>query len=303
MTRRAAPEPQCHTDTAGSVLLRIEGRPRDLGGFTVRRVLPSPKRRAIGPFVFLDHFGPATLGADESMDVRPHPHIHLATISYLFEGGVMHRDSLGSAIEIEPGAVNWMHAGRGIVHSERTPERLRGQPKAMHGLQAWVALPDAAEDSDPFFQHVPADQVPKGRGEGYGYTLVAGAAGGERSPVRTASELLYLVYELEAGATVPLPDAPERGLYVVGGQVECGGEQAATGTLLVLDAGASEVHASEAAKVALIGGAPVGERHIEWNFVSSTKAAIEEAKRQWRADDTDRFPKVPGDEDERIPLP
>lgn len=304
MTWRSSHEPVCDKDTEGRVQLRIDGRPRNLGGFDVRRVLPSAKRRMVGPFVFLDHFGPATLGPDQAMDVRPHPHIHLATISYLFEGGVMHRDSLGSALEIEPGAVNWMHAGRGIVHSERSPERLEGKPKPMHGLQAWVALPDDAQDSDPFFQHVPATEIPKGAGEGVSWTLVAGTLGDRASPVRAASELLYVVYELDAGATVELPDhVSERALYVVSGAVHCGGEDASTGTMLVLEPGPVSVHATESAVLALVGGEPVGQRHIEWNFVSSTKEAIEEAKRQWREDDVSRFPKVPGDEDERIPLP
>ena len=304
MTYRSSPEPVCDTEAKGRVQLRIDGRPRNLGGFDVRRVLPSPKRRQVGPFVFLDHFGPATLGPEVAMDVRPHPHIHLATLTYLFEGGVMHRDSVGSMQEIEPGAVNWMHAGRGIVHSERSPERLEGKDKPMHGLQAWVALPDSAEDSDPFFQHVPKTAIPTGEGEGHRWTLVAGQLGDARSPVRAASELLYLVYELDAGATLELPDrVAERALYVVSGTVRCGGEEASAGTLLVLDRGAIRAEATDTARVILIGGEPVGERHIEWNFVSSTKAAIEEAKRQWRDDDTSRFPKVPGDEGERIPLP
>lgn len=284
--------------------LRIDGRPRDLGGFAVRRVLPSVKRRMVGPFTFLDHFGPATLSAEQEMDVRPHPHIHLATLTFLFEGAVTHRDSLGSELDIEPGAVNWMHAGRGIVHSERTPERLRGKPKAMHGLQAWIALPADTQDSDPFFQHVSTGEIPRGEGEGHRWTLVAGELGEERSPVRAASTLLYVVYELDGDARLDLPQhVSERALYVVSGTVRCGGEEATTGTMLVLEPGPCVVHASEDARVALIGGEPIGERFIEWNFVSSTKDAIEEAKRQWREEDTTRFPLVPGDEDERIPLP
>ncbi len=304
MSRHASLEPICDAKTAGAVQLRIDGRPRDLGGFAVRRVLPSAKRRSVGPFVFLDHFGPATLGAEQAMDVRPHPHIHLATITYLFEGAVMHRDSLGSALEIQPGAVNWMHAGRGIVHSERTPERLRGQPKPMHGLQAWVALPKEAEDSDPFFQHVPRSDIPTGEGEGHRWTLVAGELGAARSPVKAASPLLYVVFELEPGAPLELPEhVPERALYVASGTVRCNGEEASTGTMLVIAPGRCAIEASEDSRVALVGGEPLGERFIEWNFVSSTQEAIEQAKRQWREEDTSRFPLVPGDEDERIPLP
>lgn len=266
-------------------------------------MLPSAKRRQVGPFVFLDHFGPAELSAEQEMDVRPHPHIHLATITFLFEGAVMHRDSLGTALEIEPGAVNWMHAGRGIVHSERTPERLRGKPKAMHGLQAWVALPSDAEDTDPFFQHVPAADIPTGESDGHRWTLVAGDLGASRSPVRAASPLLYAIFELQPGAPLELPEATERGLYVVSGAVRCGGEEAEPGTMLVLEPGPCTVEASDDARVALVGGEPVGKRFIEWNFVSSTQEAIEEAKRQWQEEDTRRFPLVPGDEDERIPLP
>jgi len=304
MSRHSSLDPVCDAETAGAVLLRIDGRPRDLGGFAVRRVLPAAKRGMVGPFTFLDHFGPAILSAEQEMDVRPHPHIDLATITYLFEGAVMHRDSLGSAMEIEPGAVNWMHAGRGIVHSERTPERLRGEPKPMHGLQAWVALPDDAEDSDAFFQHVSKDRIPTGEDDCHRWTLVAGELGGARSPVRAASKLLYVIFELQPTAPLELPEhVYERALYVVSGTVRCGGEEASTGTMLVLEPGPCAVRATEEARVVLIGGEPIGKRFIEWNFVSSTKDAIEEAKRQWREEDTTRFPLVPGDDDERIPLP
>ena len=304
MSWRPALEPRCDEETAPRIGLRVEGRERDLGGgFTVRRILPAAKRRMVGPFIFFDHMGPAQLTPDQGMEVRPHPHIHLATVTYLFEGAVMHRDSLGSSLPIEPGAVNWMHAGRGIVHSERTPASLVGKAKRIHGIQAWVALPDGAQDTDPFFQHVPASEIPEGQGDGFRWRLIAGEVGDRRSPVRVASPTLYVIYELDSGATVQLPPAAERALYVAQGSVECAGESAEEGTLLVLEGSGITIRAREASRVALIGGAPVGERFIEWNFVSSSREAIDEAKRRWQDDDTEHFGQVPGDEDERIPLP
>ncbi|MAQ17987.1 MAG: hypothetical protein CMN30_24720 [Sandaracinus sp.] len=303
MSWQPAPDPVCEDDAAARIALRVEARPRDLGGFSVRRVLPSARRRMVGPFIFFDHLGPATMEPTEGMEVRPHPHIHLATITYLFEGAIMHRDSLGSSLPIEPGAVNWMHAGRGIVHSERTPESAKGRTRRLHGIQAWVALPDEAQDTDPFFQHVPVGELPAGGTDEARWRLIAGQLGEHRSPVRIACELTYVIWELAPGARIRLPAAPERAVYVAEGEIECAGEDAAEGTLLVLEGDTLHVRATETTRLAFIGGAPVGPRFIDWNFVSSTKEAVEEAKRQWREDDTTRFPRVPGDEDERIPLP
>jgi len=276
----------------------IEGRQRDLGGGTlVERILPYAKRRSVGGFVFLDHFGPM----ETTPDVRPHPHIHLATITYLFDGAIRHRDSLGSDQVIRPGAVNWMHAGRGIVHSERRPEGVGRQ--RVHGLQAWVALPVAHEDGDPFFRHVDADDLPRIERPGATIRLLVGQAYGERAPVETFSELVYLDLALEANASVVVPEcAAERAVFVAKGALEVDGTVVGRGSLAMLD-GDARVGATEDARAVILGGEPLGKRHMFWNFVSSDLTAIEEAKRDWREQNQERFPLVPGDEEERIPLP
>ena len=281
----------------------IDARPRDLGGFTVGRVLPAPARKLIGPFIFFDHMGPAAFPPGHGIDVRPHPHIGLATVTYLFEGEIVHRDSLGSHQPIRPGDVNWMTAGRGIAHSERTGTELRQSGSRLDGLQLWVALPLRHEETDPEFHHHPARDLPAAGIGGVRIRVLAGSAFGETSPVRTFSPLFYVDAAMPAGSELPLPDEPEeRAAYVVSGTVACGNERAERGRMLVFTPGLkATLRAVGDARVALVGGAPIdGERHIFWNFVSSSQARIEQAKRDWREG---RFPKVPGDEQEFTPVP
>jgi redox-sensitive bicupin YhaK (pirin superfamily) len=290
------------TCTTGAIELVVEARVRDLPSLSVRRTLPTSQRRHVGPFVFLDHMGPVSLGPGVGLDIPPHPHIGLATVTYLFDGEILHRDSLGSEVRIRPGDVNWMSAGRGIVHSERTPLDLRQSTTALHGLQAWVALPREHEESYPTFQHHPAATIPLVHRPGVELRVVAGRAYGATSPVEVLSPLFYVQAELDAGAELELPDEPERAAHVVAGSLACEGGSFGPGTLLVFRAGASGVlRAATAARVALLGGAPLdGERQIWWNFVSSSKERIEQAKRDWKER---RFPTVPGDEVEFVPLP
>ncbi|MCW5611164.1 MAG: pirin family protein [Rubrivivax sp.] len=274
---------------------------RDLGGgFTVRRVLPAAARQAVGPFLFFDHFGPIEAAPDDNHDVRPHPHIGLATVTYLFEGAMMHRDSTGVVQRIEPGAVNWMTAGRGIVHSERTPEDLRGKPRRSHGLQLWVALPEADEGIAPAFQHVPAADIPALEVGGARLRVLVGSAFGATSPVAVRSPTLYLDIALSAGDASPLPPAEERALYVVEGSATLDGRPLAPERMVVLQPGEEPLLAAEGeARVVLVGGAPLGHRHLWWNFVSSRKERLVQAADDWAAG---RFPAVPG-ETEFIPLP
>jgi redox-sensitive bicupin YhaK (pirin superfamily) len=282
--------------------LVIAGRTRDLGGFEVRRVLPFAKRRMVGPFVFLDQMGPATFAAGEGIDVRPHPHIGLATVTYLFDGEIVHRDSLGTVVPIQPGAVNWMTAGRGIVHSERTATEQRRAGGKLYGIQSWVALPREHEESAPSFAHHPGDALPIIRGEGKTVRIIAGSIYGARSPVVTLSDLFYADAVLEPGARLEMPVEPvERGIYVLEGTIAIDGESYGAGQLLVLRPNAHvAVEAAGAARVMLLGGEPLdGPRHIWWNFVSSSAERIEQAKADWKAD---RFAAVPG-ETERIALP
>lgn len=281
----------------------IDARMRDLGGFTVGRVLPSTARKLVGPFIFFDHMGPAAFAPGHGIDVRPHPHIGLATVTYLFAGEIVHRDSLGSHQPIRPGDVNWMTAGRGIAHSERTGSELRQAGSRLDGLQLWVALPRKHEETEPEFHHHPARDLPSAVVSSAQVRVLAGSAYGETSPVRTFSPLFYVDAAIPAGGELPLPDEyEERAAYVVSGTVECGNEQAERGRMLVFAPGVPvALRGISEARVALIGGAPIdGERHIFWNFVSSSEARIEQAKRDWREG---RFPQVPGDEQEFIPLP
>jgi len=297
-------EPQCLTPAEPTVELEIDARTRDLGdGFTVRRLLPAAARRMVGPFIFLDHMGPVQLAAGRGLDVRPHPHINLATVTYLFDGEILHRDSLGSEQLIRPGAVNWMTAGRGIVHSERSPADARKSGARVHGLQLWVALPKALEEVEPSFRHHGADSIPEVERPGARLRVVAGAAYGTASPVHLLSPLFYVEARLEPGAVLELPDEyAGRAAYVVDGAVSCDGASHRSSTMLVFRAGQPAcIEALEAAQVMLLGGAPLdGERHIFWNFVSSSKERIERAKDDWRSR---RFPLVPGDDEEFIPLP
>jgi redox-sensitive bicupin YhaK (pirin superfamily) len=287
------------------VLTRVlEGRPRDLGGFSVRRVLPAGRLQTVGPFIFFDHMGPATFSDGGGVDVRPHPHIGLATVTYLFAGEFMHRDSLGTAQLIRPGDVNWMVAGRGIVHSERTPpgSRVAAAGATIHGIQTWIALPREHEEASPSFEHHPAATLPEFHGSGLSMRLIAGSAYGRQAPTSVFSPMFYLAVELEPEATLELPDEhAERAAYVVEGEVEVNGEMHATGRMLLFEEGApAAMRARTWSRVMLLGGAPAdGPRHIWWNFVSSSAERIERAKVDWREG---RFADVPGD-DERIPLP
>jgi len=286
--------------TPGRVV--IEPRVRDLGGFSVRRLLPAPFQRMVGPFIFFDHMGPADFAPGSGIDVRPHPHIDLATVTYLFEGEIFHRDSLGSAQAIRPGAINWMTAGRGIVHSERTAPEVRAAGHRLHGLQIWVALPRAVEEQAPSFHHHPADTLPVVSAPGVEARILVGSGLGATSPVPTASPLCYLEAVLAPGAELPLdPTFPERAVYLIDGDLELGGERFTAPRMIVLSPGDRAVRAAGGCRLVVIGGEPLdGPRFIEWNFVSSSRERIEEAKREWREG---RFPLVPGDDKEFIPLP
>ena len=285
--------------------LVVDAQRHDLGGFTVGRVLPSAGRRTVGPFVFFDHMGPVDLpaGLPRSADVRPHPHIGLATVTYLFDGEIRHQDSLGSDQPIRPGEVNWMTAGRGITHSERFDGPIRDHGGRLHGIQAWVALPEALEEMDPSFAHHngPAD-LPYYESGGMKARLIAGEAFGAKAAVRTYSPMFYVHWELEAGATAALPaQYPERAAYVAAGAVEVDGARYDTGHLLVFAPGATvPITAAKPATVMLLGGEPLGARHVWWNFVSSSRERIEQAKADWKAG---RFALPPHDHDEMIPLP
>lgn len=297
-------EPTCTERAESAICLSIEGRARDLGdGFSVRRMLPAPARRSVGPFVFFDQMGPAQMAPGHGLDVRPHPHIDLATVTYLFEGEILHRDSLGTEQPIRPGAVNWMTAGRGIVHSERSPASARRTGARLHGLQLWVALPTAAEQQAPSFRHYPADVIPAVERDGSRLRIIAGTSYGETSPVAVHSPLFYVEARLERRASLTLPDEHrERALHLVTGVLVCEGRRHEPGTMLILRPGAEVVVTAEAsAHFVILGGEPLdGERHIWWNFVSSSRERIERAKDDWR---NGRFPTVPGDETEFIPLP
>ncbi len=273
----------------------IRPRARDLGGFQVARVLPMVTHRSVGPFVFFDHIGPARLSPGSPISVGPHPHIGLATVTYLWEGALMHRDSVGSVQEITPGDVNWMTAGRGIVHFERTPARLVDHEHALHGLQAWVALPLADEEVAPSFAHHPAASLPVVTLPGASLTVVAGHGFGARSPVVVFTPTLYVSIELEAGASLEIPaEHSERALYPVAGALTLDGVAMEINTMTVLDPETTPVlRATAPTRLMLIGGAPLdAPRHMWWNFVSSSQGRIEQAKQDWRAD---RFGHVPGE--------
>jgi len=283
--------------------LVIESRRRDIGGFEVGRVLPFAKHRMVGPFVFFDHMGPIDFapGFPRTVDVRPHPHIGLATVTYLFDGEITHRDSVGSEMAITPGEMNWMTAGRGITHSERF-ERLRAEGGSMHGIQTWVGLPTEAEEIEPSFTHHGPDDLPTYEGGGMWARLVAGEAFGAKAKVATHSPLFYVHWRLDAGAKAQLPaEYPERAAFVVSGEVEVDGRAFTSGQMLVFAPGAPVLFtATTAAVIMLLGGEPIGERFIEWNFVSSSKDRIEQAKADWRAGRM-KLPDL--DSGEFIPLP
>jgi redox-sensitive bicupin YhaK (pirin superfamily) len=281
----------------------IVPRTVDLDGFQIRRALPSAQSRMVGPFIFFDHFGPMEFRSGQGLDVRPHPHIGLATVTYLFDGEIMHRDTLGSVVPIRPGEVNWMTAGRGIAHSERTGPERRSNGDRLHGLQMWVALPAAKEEMEPGFAHFDGTDFPMIASDDMNVRVVVGALFGKRSPVTATSDTIFAEAHLSAGARIPLDaDHEERSIYVVEGEIEIMGDRFGPGRLVVFKPGDRiAVTAASDAHFVIAGGAAMdGPRHIWWNFVSSRKDRIEQAKADWKAG---RFGPVPGDTEEFIPLP
>ncbi len=280
----------------------ITARRRDLGGFSVRRALPAPQLQMVGPFIFFDHLGPMSLAAGAGIDVRPHPHIALATVTYLFAGSLVHRDSLGTVQTIKPGDVNWMTAGSGIVHSERSPPQDRKRGVVAHGIQSWVALPDGKEEVAPDFQHHPALSLPRASHDGVELRVIAGEAFGQRSPVPVLWPTLYVDLIVQQDARLDIgADYAEQALYVAAGEIDVAGTPAAAGDLVLLAGGAAvSLRAQHLARVILLGGERfTTPRFIWWNFVASSRERIESAKRQWAQG---QFARVPG-ESEFIPLP
>ncbi|WP_433829729.1 pirin family protein [Flavobacterium anhuiense] len=286
-----------------NISLIIEERAANIGNFMVGRLLPFREKRAVGPFVFIDHMGPAHLSDHENMDVPPHPHIGLSTLTFLFEGSIMHRDSLGTELEIKPGAVNWMTAGKGIVHSERTPEYLRHSDKMLHGLQIWVALPKELEQMDPNFTHVEADDIPAWEEDGVSYKLIAGEAFGKKSPVPVYSPLYFIEIKSKEAKKINIGKHlfGESGLYILEGSIKNGEHTYDPRQILITtESSLCEFEIAANSTVYIFGGEPFPEEHfIFWNFVSSDKNLIEKAKQDWTAQ---TFPKVPG-ETEFVPLP
>ncbi|NND50301.1 MAG: pirin family protein [Rhizobiales bacterium] len=302
--------PNCPTtpDECDAIETVIIPRARDIGAFEVRRALPSSKRQMVGPFIFFDQMGPAEFITDEGMDVRPHPHIGLATVTYLYEGGVYHRDSLGTEMEILPGAVNWMIAGKGITHSERTAPERRRAGELLFGIQTWVALPESAEETDPGFEHVEKERLPVIADQGKTVRLILGTLYGERAPVKTYSDMFYADAVLEAGARLPLPPEHEdRGLYITAGEIEISGEVYAAGQMMVFRPGDEiTITARQPSRLMLLGGETFsGPRYIWWNFVASSQDKIDAAKAAWAEGDWEhgRFQLPPTDKNEIIPLP
>ena len=281
----------------------IEERPADIGHFLVGRLLPFRGKRMVGPFIFIDHMGPAKLSDHENLDVGPHPHIGLSTLTYLFEGSIMHRDTLGTVVEINPGAVNWMTAGKGIVHSERTPERLRQTDKVLHGLQIWVALPKELELMDPEFSHIEAKDIPVWTDDDVHYKLVAGEAFGHKSPVPVYSKLFMLEIKSTSTKTITIGDElfGEAGMYILEGAVESDGNSYGPKQILVAkNSQLCSFTITAGTTVYIFGGEPFPEqRHIYWNFVATDLAMIEQAKKDWQED---KFPRIDGEGD-LVPLP
>ena len=303
MSWQPADNPDCPPPPGGVELVLLP-RAHDVGGFEVRRALPAKERQMVGPFIFFDQMGPGEFLAGHGLDVRPHPHIGLSTVTYLFDGAIMHRDSLGSRQSITPGDVNWMTAGRGIAHSERTDTVLRSAASRLYGIQSWVALPKNAEETAPGFVHHPAASLPFIEDGGLQLRLVAGAGWGLAAPVAVSSPLFYADAILAPGAAVPLPDEhEERAAYVLDGEVEVAGDRFEPGRMLIFRAKdkLSLRAGPKGARLLLLGGAAMdGPRYVFWNFVSSSRERIEQAKAEWKAG---QFAKVPGDEVEFIPLP
>ncbi len=289
--------------------LIIEPRSRDLGGFQVGRVLPFAKRRTVGPFIFFDVIGPAVFKPGKGIDVRPHPHIGLATVTYLFSGELRHRDSLGSDQIIRPGDVNWMTAGRGITHSERTDDASRENGQTMHGIQSWVALPETAEETEPAFHHHPKTTLPVSEQNGVVMRVIAGSAYGMTSPVKTFSPMFYVAVEASKNATLTLPpEYEERSLFIVEGEITIDGKKYANGQMLVFTANANpNIRMTPGTKLILLGGAPIGPRIIWWNLVATTREKIDQAKEHWRISAENGFKNsyfsLPPGENEFIPSP
>ena len=291
----------CANEPSSGVKRIITPKQKDLGGFSVRRALPVVEQRRVGPWIFFDHAGPAVFPPGEGMDVRPHPHINLATVSYLFNGAIMHRDSLGNELAIVPGDINLMVAGKGIVHSERTPEDVRAAGHTLHLLQLWLALPEADEETDPAFYHYDASELPTIKVDGISIRVMMGQAYGLNSPVKIFAQTLYFEADIAEGKSLEIPAEEERAIYVASGNVEINGKEVDEFSLAILEQDcAITVKAREDSRIAVIGGETLSDRHLFWNFVSSRKDRLEQAKDDWK---NGRFPKVPGDEEEFIPLP
>jgi redox-sensitive bicupin YhaK (pirin superfamily) len=299
MSYEAAKDPQC-TETKGAVELVVQSQEKNLGEFTVRRVLPAAERKMVGPFIFFDHMGPAELPPGVGIQVRPHPHIGISTVTYLFEGEIMHRDSLGFEQAIQARAVNLMTAGKGIVHSERAGSDL-DEAAPLHGIQSWMALPDHEEECEPAFKHYPAADLPQLELNGVTVRVIIGSAYGQTSPVHAYAQTLYLECCMPAGTSITLPEgSAEMAAYAVSGEVSIEGRSYTEGTMAIACAnGTLDLTASSESKVMVIGGETIGKRHLYWNFVSSSRERIEQAKEDWREK---RFAPVAGD-DEFIPLP
>lgn len=292
---------ECRENECKVLSMLITPKEKDLGGFNVRRLIPAIKKRMVGPWIFFDHMGPANFSAGGGINVRPHPHINLATVTYLFEGEIWHRDSLGFSQPILPGDINLMVAGKGIVHSEREREEVRQSEHRLHGLQLWLCLPEAFEEIEPAFYHYPSRDIPSLEIGGIRLRVLIGSAYGVSSPVKTYAETLYVEADLQAGQSLILPNAQERALYVAAGKARVEGTQLDTYTMAVFNEGDNvEIIATESCRVALIGGERMSQRHMFWNFASTRPERIEQAKRDWQ---TGQFSKIPGDDQEFIPLP
>ena len=294
-------EVKCQEKPCSAIERVIKPRDKDLGEFMVRRSIPTTEQKQVGPWVFFDHMGPAVFQPGQGVNVRPHPHINLATVTYLFAGEILHRDSLGSEQAIRPGDINLMVAGKGIVHSERERREVTDSVHQLHGLQLWLALPEKDEEIDPAFYHYPSADIPELEVDGVTVKVMMGSAFGKTSPVKTFAKTIYLEASMDHEQTLALPDADERGLYVVEGEVEIDGIAIEEHSMAILNGNPElKVTATKSSRIALIGGEHLGKRYIEWNFVSSRKERIEQAKQDWK---DGKYPKVPGDELEFIPLP
>ena len=293
---------ECQVDKGcDAIELIIQPREKDLGEFSVRRTLPTKERKTVGPWIFFDHMGPAIFPAGSGINVRPHPHINLATVTYLFEGEILHRDSLGSFATITPGDINLMVAGKGITHSERERPEVNNVDHTLHGLQLWLALPEKDEEVEPAFYHYPSADIPATKVNGVPLRVLMGSAYGLTSPVLTYAETLYVEAHMQTGQTLILPNCAERAIYVAKGSLKIKDSLIPQYAMVILSAADGvTIEATAESRIALIGGEKIGKRYIDWNFISSRKERIEQARQDWSAG---RFPKVVGDEDEFIPLP